>query len=396
MSSLPSLPESTDIAIVGGGIVGTATAFFLARDTDRDVTLVEKNAIGSGSTGDSSAILRHHYGDQEIYTQMAWWSHKFYREFEERTGEVIAHGESPRVVLDSTESGDTYAEDGHEVLSELGIPVSRLSRAELAERFPMLELDQYDFGITDETAGYSDGTDAAQGFSRAAQAEGATVLTRVEVTDIHTDGESVTAVETTDGTLECEDVLLAAGPWVPELTKMVGVDVPITTSREQVVILEPTPEYVEEFPDLMPTTGFPSGDLYTRPDFGNGILVATHYTMETVDPDRYDQTVDEDVLLDLHDEVASFVPALNDAGILGKYCGVYAMTPDRHFILDQVGPDGCYVAGGFSGHGFKHGPALGRILSDLIEFGTTEFVDAEFFSADRFEQDPSGYEDMAY
>lgn len=383
------------MVIVGGGIMGTSTAYHLACRSDLEVVLLEKDAIGSGSTGDSSAILRHHYGDQEVYSKLAWWSHTFYREFEERTGEPIARAENPlvRFGIRDTPTGD-YVLAGYDVLERLDIPVTRFGGPELEATFPMLELDGADFGVRDDTAAYSDGSDAAGGFARAAQAEGATVLTGVEVTDILVEDGTITGVETDAGAIDADAVVLTVGPWTETLAASVGLEVPITRSREQVLILEPPAAYLEAHDERIPTSAPPGGDWYVREDFNDGVLVATHHTGERVfDPDHYRDSVDESVLLDLTEKLGAFVPGLEMARLRGDYCGVYSETPDRDFILDRAGPDGLVLGCGFSGHGFKHGPAVGRILSDLVIDGDSDFldVDLEYFSLSRFEDDPSGH-----
>lgn len=393
MSARPELPDRTDVVVVGGGIMGAATAYFLAADGDREVTLVERDNVAAGSTGDSSAILRHHYGDDEIYTEMAHWSHEFFRSFEERTGQPIAHADSPLVRFgeEGTEVGE-YAAAGYEVLADRGVPVSWIDGDELPERYPMYDgLESFDFAVSDDGAAYSDGADAANGFARAATDEGATVVTGVAVESIDVADGEVVGVETEDGRVDCADVVVAAGPWTPELAADVGVDVPITPTREQVVVLDPSDEYVAAFPELTPTTSMPGGEWYLRPDFGENVLVATHYLTEETDPNDYDDTPDESTLLELTDLVTETMPGLEDAGIQGAYCGVYSTTPDHDFVIDDPGPDGCHLACGFSGHGFKHGPAVGRIVADLVVDGDTDLVDVDYFALDRFEDDPQGH-----
>lgn len=393
MAARPELPDRTDVVVVGGGIIGAATAYFLAVDGGRDVTLVERDNIAAGSTGDSSAILRHHYGDDAIYTEMAKWSHEFFREFEARTGQPIAHADSPLVRFgeEGTEVGD-YAAAGYDVLDARDIPVSRYESDELAERYPMYDgLDRFDFAVSDDGAAYSDGADAANGFARAAADAGATVVTGVGVESIAVEGGAVVGVDTEEGRVDCDDVVVAAGPWTPELAADVGVDVPITPTREQVVILDPPAEYAEAFPELTPTTSMPGGEWYLRPDFGDNVLVATHYLTEETDPDRYDDTPDEETLLELTDLVRETIPELAEASVRGRYCGVYSTTPDHDFVIDDVGPDGCYFACGFSGHGFKHGPAVGRIMRDLVVDGESDLVDVDYFELGRFDDDPEGH-----
>lgn len=386
------LPDQVDTVVVGGGIAGTSSCFFLAERSDRSVLLLEKDRIAGGSTGDSSAIIRHHYGPMERYTEMAEWSHEFYRDFESRTGEPLAYEPNPLVRLGiEGERSAEYALEGFETMSALGIPVSRHDPESLEAAFPMLSLSGVDLGVEDETAAYSDATDAAMGFSRAAQDRGATVATGTTVTDIETDGDEVAAVRTDEGRVETDAVVVAAGPWTDRL--MASVDVPLERSREQVLLLEAPTEFQEKYPEGLPTTSPPDANWYVRDDFGDGVLVATHHSGSGADPDAYANSPDESVKLRLIEELTAFCPELDSAGLRGEYCGIYSNTPDYDFVIDQVGPAGCYVACGFSGHGFKHGPAVGKILSDLVLEGETELVDVEYFSLDRFEDDRRGHGD---
>lgn len=391
MSIAPDLPDETDVVVVGGGVIGTSIAYFLTTETDREVTVVEKESIGAGSTGDSSAIIRHHYGEKEIYTRMAKWSHRFYRRFEAAVDEPIAYSESRRVTFaaEDTDTAD-YAESGREILEDLDIPVSRYEGTELAEQFPMFSLEEFDFAVSDDTAAYSDGTDVASGFARAVQDRGGTIVTGVAVEGFEIEDGEVVGVDTDDGTVACDEVVVAAGPWTPRLVAEFGVDVPVTPSRERVIILDPSDEYYDEYPDVAPTAGLPGG-YYVRSEFGNGVLMATHHSGERCDPDHYENQPDEDTLLELHDTLTEYIPDLEDAGVQGRYSGVYSNTPDHDFILDRCGPDGCYVACGFSGHGFKQAPAVGRLVTDLVVDGESELVDLEHFSLARFEDDGSGH-----
>jgi glycine/D-amino acid oxidase-like deaminating enzyme len=257
----------------------------------------------------------------------------------------------------------------------------------------MISVDAVDFAVSDDTAAYSDGPDVANGFALAAQEAGADVLTDVAVTDFEVSDGSISGVVTDQGTVSTENVVLTAGPWTPRLTEKLGFDVPITLTREQILILEPGQQYEDSYDTEIPTTAPPGAEWYIRPDFGDGILVATHHSDDEVDPDHYKQNPDEDTILGLIDEIVDFVPDLEDADLQGQYCGIYSTTPDKDFVIDQAGPDGVYLGCGFSGHGFKHGPAVGKILSDLVTGGDTDLVDVGYFSLDRFEDDPAGHSD---
>ncbi|RQG94184.1 NAD(P)/FAD-dependent oxidoreductase [Natrarchaeobius chitinivorans] len=390
MPTQEQLPDSTDIVIIGGGIMGTSASFFLTQRTDKDVLLLEKDAIASGATGNSSAILRHHYDDSEVYAESAWWSHEFYREFEQRVAEPLSMASAPLVKFAREDTARAEAVSaGYDVLSNLDIPVTWHDRSSIESRFPMYDTDDVAFGVSDDTAGYSDGTDAASGFARSARRNGATVLTDVGVTDIRVEDGAVVGVETNNGAVACEDVLIVAGGWSPAIASTVGVDVPLTRTRERVFLLDPPEEFKEHHLDDL-ATGKPPGmdDWYVRQDFGEGVLVATHHSMDhpVDDPDKPLDDPDEEDLLQLIDSLEATIPGLADAGIVGKYSGIYSNTPDHDFIIDQTGPSGCYIACGFSGHGFKHAPSVGRIVTDLITEGSTDFLDIKPFSIDRFEE----------
>lgn len=380
------MPRGPESIVIGGGIMGTATAYFLATTTNHDVTLVEKNNIAAGSTGDSSAIIRHHYGDQHQYSVLAKWSHEFYRSFEDTLGEPLAYEPNPvvRFAIDDTESAE-YATAGYEVLSDLGIPVTRVEQDEFEEEYPMLDLSGVDFGVSDDTAAYSDGTDAATGFASAARRAGANILTQCEVTDVVVEDAEIREITTTDGSLSCDNLVVAAGPWSPQLAESLGVSLPVTPTREQVIILDLPDAYQENYTKDPPTSSLPETDWYLRPDGNARLLIATHALTDAVDPDDYDRSPDQETILQLADALRNYIPELSDAEISGRYCGVYSTTPDRDFILDAAGPNGCYFACGFSGHGFKHGPGVGRIMTDLVSDGHTDLVDTTPFSLNRFD-----------
>jgi len=385
------LPESADIVIIGGGVIGTSTAWFLTSETELEVVLLEKDQIGSGSTGDSSAIIRQFYGDNVLYSKMAWWSNKFYKNFEERTGEPIAYEGNSLVAYASEGTEDAeIAESGYKTLKSLDIPVERADRSRMDELYPMLNSEGIDFAVRDTEAAYSDGSDVAGGFARSAQRQGANIILGAQVEDIRTIDGVVQAVETSEDQIACNDVIIAAGPWSSRLAGKIGVDVPIELSREQVLILDPPEEYKRKYISTIPS-GRVGESSYKRPDFGDGVLIATHNQEGGANPDNYSDSPDESVLLELTDQLEQLVPELADAGIKGQYCGIYSNTPDRDFIIDTVGPEGCYIACGFSGHGFKHGPAVGKMLTSMVVDGKTEIVDAEYFSLERFEDDPMGH-----
>lgn len=391
MTLRPTLPSETDILVCGGGIIGTATAFELSKRTDREITLVEKDNVASGATGDSSAILRHAYRDRALYSRMAWTGHEFYRNFEAETGYQLDTRDQPLVswAIDGEESA-TLATKSYETLQSLDYPVSRHEAEQLPELFPLFEFDDsIDFAVSDDAAGYTDGTDAANGFAKAAADNGTRIITGVSVDAIDADGDEVAGVETDEGYVSCENVVMATGSWTHKLAQTAGVDIPVTPGREQVLLLEPPESVTEAEFDTVPTTGWGSDTpdgvwWYFRADFGDTIYMGTHSRVDPVDPDTYKRRPDEKRKLEAVDILSEFAPKLADSKVVGEFCGVYANTPDQGFIIDQVGPDGLYALVG-AGHALKHGPVIGRLAADLVLRGESDLFDVDHFTVDRFE-----------
>lgn len=387
----PALPDRTDVLIVGAGIIGSATAFWLSRRTDLDVTVVDKEHVGAGATGDSSAILRHVYGDRELYSRMAWWGHEFYRNFEEETGYELSVVDQPLVswIRESEERAD-HRTNTYETMRRLGYPVSKHDASELPTRFPLFEFPpEIDHAISDDAAGYTDGTDAANGLMKAASDRGVRLVTDVTVESLTTSQGRITGAETDAGSVECEELVLAAGSWTHKLAATVDVDVPVTPGREQVLLLDPPDDVSQAEFDTIPTTGWESSApdgvwWYFRADFGDTIYMATHARNDPVDPDAYSRQPDERRKVEASEILAEFAPKLADSRIIGEFCGVYANTPDQGFIIDQVGPQGLYVLVG-AGHALKHGPVIGHLAADLVLDGTSALFDLSHFSIDRFE-----------
>lgn len=394
MGAIPSLPDTTDVVVIGGGVMGTSIAFYLATQSDRDVVVVEKDNVAAGSTGDSSSNIRHNYGDRRIYTEMVWWSQDVYRNFEEHTGRPMAYVNCKRVRWGKNDSpeGD-FIMAGHEVMKSLGIPTRRVEKDNLEEEFPMFDdVDRFDFAITEEATAYGDATDAANGFAAAATDNGATLVTGTEVTGFDVRNDEIVGVETEEKTVSCNEVIVAAGPWTPQLGERVDVNIPITPSREEVLILDPPEDFKKSYLDTLPMTRFYGGEWYMRPDFGDGVLLGTHpFAYEAVDPDSYSNIPDEETILQFVDLMEENISGLVESDIRSKYCGIYSTSPDHDYIIDQAGPDGCYFVTGFSGHGFKHAPAIGKMMRDYLVDGDTDLVDIDFFSLDRFADDSEGY-----
>jgi glycine/D-amino acid oxidase-like deaminating enzyme len=376
-----------DVAIVGAGIMGSSTAYHLAEWTDLDVVVLEREAVGMGSTGKSSGVIRFHYGDAQYYSEMAYRALDFWKNAGDRLGSDIGFTQNGYVLFGS-EDVDYGEMDGYRVLREMGVEVELLAPTQFGDVLPHVEASSYDYAIHSPEAGFADPYAANVGFYRTAREAGVTFETGVVVTELHTDdgGDRVTGVATNEGDVEADHVVTAAGPWSRGLTATAGIDIPVTPSREQVLLIEPDDVFFDAYPYPFPTvTSRDPGHVYFRPEPVDKVLVGGHHRGETADPALYRESADMEFIDWAAGNLAERSPPLADAGLVRGYAGIYSNTPDKDFVIDNP-VDGLVCLAGFSGHGFKHAPVVGEIAADLVVDGETDVVDLTPFSLDRFEE----------
>ena len=215
-----------------------------------------------------------------------------------------------------------------------------------------------------------------QGYAFAARALGAHLRVGCEVTGIATDGDEITAVQTSDGSVATNVVICAAGAWSRACGEMAGVALPVTPIRRQVLFTEPMDGLP---PDLPFTIDFASSFYFHRE--GPGLLMGMSHARER--PGFALETTD-DWVPDLLEVASRRAPRIAEAGIKGGWAGLYEVTPDHNAIIGESERVSRFLyATGFSGHGFLQGPAVGEILRDLV-LGRRPFVDIGPLSVERF------------
>jgi glycine/D-amino acid oxidase-like deaminating enzyme len=248
---------------------------------------------------------------------------------------------------------------------------------------PRLRTEDWVAGCYEPDSGYCNPAETAQGFARAARARGARVLEETEVLAVLTEGSRVTGVSTSRGEIHAPRVINAAGLWGARIGAMIGLEIPITVCRHKINIVS-WPEAARR-PHPM-VYDFVT-NIYTRPEMAEHILVGgidAEESHDVADPDRYKEGVSLDESTEALARVSHRFPVLADGRIARGYAGCFDVTPDWHPVLDQVGPEGHYVAAGFSGHGFKLSPAVGRMMATLVTEGPMGHPDLPTFRLSRF------------
>ncbi|OBB60573.1 NAD(P)/FAD-dependent oxidoreductase [Mycolicibacterium monacense] len=362
------MTETADVVIVGGGLEGAAAAWALAERGITNVVVAERNTVGSGMTGKSSGIVRCHYG----VSSLAAMANAGLEVFENpqkylgeqaddigfrQTGYVVGVGEPNVGAMRKSLAAQRT----------VGVQTEEIDAAEVAEMWPFADLEPFAAFGWEPRGGYGDAYQTAQAFAAAARSAGVRVRQSTAVQNLTTVGDRVTGVKLADGgEISAETVVVATGAWTRPFLAQHGIDVPIRVVREQIVLIDPGVELgpVPVFSDLVSLQ-------YIRPEpdgtvlFGNSDLADN----EETDPDDYLNRATDDFVDITVDKVGTRFPGFPDASITSSYAGCYDVTPDWNPVISRTELDGLVVAAGFSGHGFKIAPAVGRLVADIVVDG---------------------------
>ena len=376
------MASTAEVVIIGGGVTGASIAFHLTARGVRDVVIVDKGFVASGATGRSSACVRQHYSTAET-CRMVKFSLDVFRRFDDVTRGGSCGFRQTGYLLGVHEPMRPPMEISVKLQQSVGIDTRLVSPAEMREIEPLLAIEDLAAGCYEPDSGYCNPAETAQGFARAARALGARILEDTLVRAILTEGDHVIGIETSRGRINAPRVVNAAGLWSPGVGLMVGLDLPITVCRHKISIVT----WPEEARRPHPMVYDFVTNIYTRPEMGEHILVGglePEEALDVADPDHYREGVSLDESTDALARVAHRFPVLAEGRIARGYAGCFDITPDWHPILDRIGPEGHYVAAGFSGHGFKLSPAVGHMMATLIAEGPDAHPDLPPFRLSRF------------
>ena len=371
--------HSADVAIIGGGIVGSSIAYHLVAAGCKNVLVIEREtAQGKGSTGKSMGGVRAQFSTP-VNIQMSLYSIPFYATFEERLGYPCDYRPQGYLFCATTEKHIAYLHANYEKQVAMGLKNVRLiSGDEIRGQFPQLRGDDIIGGSFCSTDGFVDPYSAMIGFMTWASDHGATLWKNASVTAIskHSDCHEIT---TTRDTVSARTVVNCAGAWSAAIAKMVGIELPVEPLRRMLVPTEP----FDQFPHTAPMIIDMSTGFHFRPE-SRGFLLAWNDPEETP---GYKTDFEPSFIEKILTRAADRVPVFENVAVNPKraWAGLYEMTPDHHPILGES-PEipGFFFANGFSGHGVMHSPATGKILSDLILTGKTNLIDASLLNFSRF------------
>ncbi len=382
--------DRAEVVIVGGGIMGVSLAYALTQLGVSDVLVLERHSLAAGASGKTGALLRLHYSNVPEAT-LAYRSYQTFANWPEIIGGDCGFVKSGIVVTVATRgehAGNRERLQRNVALqNEIGITSRVISADELYELQPFLNVDDIDLAAYEPDSGYVDAVAATRSMAEAAIRGGARIVEGCRVTGLRSAGGRLAGVETTSGPVDAESVVLAAGAWSADLCANLGIAVPVEALRVQVAIVTR--------PLAMPASGTMSyvdtaAGIFLR-DWGpNRTLVGIGggEFHDVVAPDGWDERPDSGYARAAIERLCHRMPAMSQASYLSGHAGIYDMTPDAHPILDRVAhPDNLYIMAGFSGAGFKKGPASGQAMAELIVNGHSSLVDLAPFRLSRFDDD---------
>jgi sarcosine oxidase subunit beta len=365
--------QPSDILIIGGGVIGTSIAYALAQRRVGRVVLLEKSFLGAGSSGKSGAIIRQHYSNH-LTAAMARQSLRVFENFDEivggppvftRTGMILVIHQRDRAGLEANLA----------MQRELGIDVRMVSTQEVADIDPNAFLGEEELAAFESEAGYVEAVQVVASFAEAARRLGADIRQGVEVKSLLMEGDRITGVETNEGRYASRCVILATGPWAAQLALSNGFHLPVQACRTQVALFRRPADFGRRGAVYC---DFVQG-LYFKPTHGDMIhagSIAGEEIQDPVDPDHYNEAANGSWLPGVRQRLGRRYPAMHRGYGRGGYGALYGITDDWHPILDRLpGLEGGYCAVGFSGHGFKMSPLVGRLMAELVVDGRATALD---------------------
>lgn len=351
--------KTADVIVIGGGIVGCATAYNLAKLGCKKVVLIEKKYLSSGATGRCGAGVRMQWGT-EPNCVLSRDSIRMFESLEEELGydDSIEFKQSGYLLLAYNEK---MVEQFHKNLGlqhRLGIPSRWVNPEEIKEIIPHINLQGLHGATFCEKDGHCNPFKATDAYAQAAKRLGVEILTYTKVTNLLKDGDIIKGVETTSGIIETPLVISCAGAYTRQLGRMVGVDLPIYAERHQILVTEP----VEPLQGPM-VMSFYHG-IYCQQVPHGGFIMGLGDPNEVKD---YNIESTWQFAQEMAAKITFILPVLKELRMIRQWAGLYDLTPDKTQILGAI-PEvpGFFVAAGFSGHGFMIAPVVGQLMAQLM------------------------------
>ncbi|CCH77075.1 FAD dependent oxidoreductase [Nostocoides japonicum T1-X7] len=394
---MTALPQRARVVVVGGGAIGTSVAYHLALEGERDVLLLERDRLTSGTTWHAAGLMTTFGSLSETSTAMRLYSRELYARLESETG--LSTGFRPVGLVEAAAEPERLEEYRRVAAFQRlhGLEVEEIGPAEMSDLFPLARTDDLLAGFHVPGDGRVNPVDLTMSLARGARQRGVRIVEGVSVTGIRTVPSGavrrVTGVTTSAGDVECEVVVACAGMWTRELMAGLGVVVP-NQAAEHYYLITDTIDGVD--PDG-PIFEDPASYGYYREE-GGGLMVglfeprAAPWSLDGIPATSSFRTLppDWDRMAPYLDKAMDRVPVTHDVGIRTFFCGPESFTPDLQPIVgESPGVAGCFVVAGLNSVGILSAGGLGRIVAHWVSTGSPD-VDVTGFAATRTRPEQAG------
>ncbi len=368
--------EKADAVVIGGGIIGMAAAFYLAKTKYGKIVVLEREELtGTGSTSKAAGGIRAQFSNR-VNVEMSMLSEKMFCRFKEDTGQDATFDQVGYMFLLSRQEDIESFYLSAELQRSLGLNVEILKPDDIARLAPHVRLDDIHSATFCADDGLADPHELLSGYEKACRGMGVEIKLETEVTGFTRSGDRITEVITNNGSISCGTVINASGAYAGQIGQMLGINVPVEPIRRQCVT---TGELDFVRPDFPMIVDVASG-LYSHKE-SKGLLLGW------ADPDvkpSTDVSIDPDYTDNILERALDRMPQLETAEVANQWAGLYEVTPDHRAIIGhEPKVDGLFHIVGFSGHGMMHAPAAGLICSQILTDQKPE-VDISDFDPDRF------------
>ena len=377
---MPTLPSKARVVIIGGGIVGCSVAYHLTKLGWKDVVLLERKQLTSGTTWHAAGLIAQLRATANM-TKLAKYSQELYGNLEEETG--VATGFKRVGSITAALTGERLEElhRSAAMARAFGVEVEEISPSEIKQRYEHLNIEGVTGGVYLPLDGQGDPANIALALAKGARQRGATVQERVKVTDIVKNGRRVTSVnwqgeDGTSGEIETDMIVNCAGMWGQDVGRMAGVNVPLHACEHFYIVSEPITGLTQ-----LPVLRVPDECAYYKEDAGKLMLGAFEprakpWGMEGISESfEFDQLQEDfDHFEPILEKAVNRMPMLGEAGIHTFFNGPESFTPDNAYHLGLApNMDNVWVAAGFNSIGIQSAGGAGMALAAWMDTGAKPF-----------------------
>lgn len=367
-----TLPSQAEIVIIGGGAIGCSIAYHLTKLGHKDVILLERGTLTCGTSWHAAGLVMQLRATHTM-TELCRYSADLYEKLEAETGQATGFRRSGSLPVARTSARMTELKRLASLGRYFDVPVDILSPAEVAERYPLIDIKQVVGGLFIPGDGQTNPIDTTMALAKGARMRGARIFERARVTGLEAAGGAVKTVRTERGDIACDKIVLCGGLWSRDLAAMVGVNVPLFASEHMYVTTAPMEGVRPNLPVIRDTDGY----VYIKEDAGKLLVGAFEPACKPLPVENLPAQFEFGELPEDWDHFAlpmskaiELVPALETAQIRHFLNGPESFTPDNKFILGEA-PEvrNFFVAAGFNSQGILSAAGVGRAMADWISSG---------------------------